>query len=242
MRSSYRRVTIGAIALTNRKPPRLTLPRSGLVQYALCGPQNYVASSGQPPLNHWSDRTERHITSQLECAQERHQGRIIPPTTRWFIGLDNFTLGQSLSFHLQIHLCVDVGRVERYMPEPGANSIDIHASAEQVCGCRVANRVGADSFFRQGGHLDLSFADISFDQRVDSESCYGMTAAIEKDTCGRRAARDENFEFINRTPPQRTLPLFSALAPDLYGTTSQVQFAHEQLCGFLGTSPGVVEK
>ena len=46
-----------------------------------------------PPLNHWSDRAERHITSRLERAQKRHQGLIISPATRWLIGLDNFTLG-----------------------------------------------------------------------------------------------------------------------------------------------------
>jgi hypothetical protein len=34
MRSSYRQVTIGAIALTNRRP-RLTLPRSGLADLRL---------------------------------------------------------------------------------------------------------------------------------------------------------------------------------------------------------------
>ena len=70
----------------------------------------------------------------LKRAQKRHQRRVISPVPLRLACIGNFALGQSLGFRLQINFCVDVGRVERNMPEPGANGVDVHAGAEQVCG------------------------------------------------------------------------------------------------------------
>ena len=56
---------------------------------------------------------------------------------------------QGLGFHLQIDFDVNVGRIERDMPEPGANGIDVDAGAEQVRGCGMPHVMGADAFCRQ---------------------------------------------------------------------------------------------
>jgi hypothetical protein len=102
------------------------------------------------------------------------------------------------------------------MPEPGPNRVDVHAGTEKVGGGRVANGVGADPFSFQGGHFGLGPADISFDQRVDAETGDGKTAAIEKDTCRRGAAGDDDSEFSNGVRPQRTTALFAAFTADLH--------------------------
>ena len=128
------------------------------------------------------------------------------------------------------------------MPQPGANGVDVHASPEQVCGCGVPDGVGADPFCRQRGHLDLDFVGVPLDEGVDAEACDGMPAAIEEDTGCRGAVHNERFEFLNGTRPQRTLPLFTAFAANFHSTTHHIQFADEQLGGFLGASSGVVEK
>src|ERR1035437_6883640 len=98
------------------------------------------------------------------------------------------------------------------MPEPSANGVDVHAGAEQVCGRRMPNAVGADPLRSQRGHPDLNLAHIPLDEGVETEACHGVSAAIEEDTGRRGAVRDETFEFLNRAQPQRTLPLFATLA------------------------------
>ena len=73
---------------------------------------------------------------------------IIAPVSLGFVGIGNLARGQSLGFHLQVDFCIDVGGVERNMPEPGPNRVDVHAGTEKVGGGRVANRVRANPFFR----------------------------------------------------------------------------------------------
>ena len=90
--------------------------------------------------------------------------------------------------------------------------------------------------------MHLGLADMPFDQSVDAETCNGTTTAIEKDGCLRGAVRDEISEFSNRARPQRAMALFTTFAADPHRATGQVEFANEQLCGFLGASSGVVEK
>jgi len=68
--------------------------------------------------------------SQLKRSQKRHQRRVIPPVSFRLVCIGNFTRCQGLGFHLQIGFCVDIGRVERNMPEPRANGVDVHAGAE----------------------------------------------------------------------------------------------------------------
>ena len=114
--------------------------------YALCGLQNYVASSGEAQWIREDGEPERHIRPALQRTQERHQPRIIAPASFRFVRIGKLALGQSLGFHLQVDLCIDVGGVKRNMPEPGPNRVDVHAGTEKVGGGRVADGVGADPF------------------------------------------------------------------------------------------------
>ena len=62
----------------------------------------------------------------------------------WAARIGDLALRQRLGLHFQIDFGVNIGRVERDMPEPGADGIDVHASAEQVRGRGMANRVRAN--------------------------------------------------------------------------------------------------
>ena len=42
---------------------------------------------------------------------------------------------EGLSFHLQVNLGIDMGRVERHVPEPRADGIDIYPGTEEMYGC-----------------------------------------------------------------------------------------------------------
>ena len=178
----------------------------------------------------------------LKRAQKCHQRRIIAPPPLRCAWIGDLAFCQRLGLHLQIDFRIDVSRVQRNMAEPRANGVDVHPSAEQVRCRRMANRVRADPFCRQRGHFDLDLADVAFDQGVNAETCNGMTAAIEKNARLWRAVRDEIFEFSQGARPQRAMALLTTLATDLHRATGQIEFANEQLCGFLGARSGVGEK
>ena len=89
----------------------------------------------------------------LQRAQERHQFRILPPPPFWSACIADFALGESFGFRFQVDFRVDVGCVQRHMPEPGANGVDVHAGAEQVGRCRVSTIPGGLVFRPLGGSL-----------------------------------------------------------------------------------------
>src|ERR1017187_4815122 len=184
--------------------------------YALCGLQNYVVSSGEPQWNQDVGGSERHIRPALQRTEERHQRRLVAPMPFRCVRIGDLALGQSPGFHLQVDLCIDVGGVNRNMPEPGPNRVDVHAGTEKVGGGRVANGVGADPFSFQGGYFGLGPADISFDQRVDAETGDGKTAAIEKTRAEGERPAMTTVSFSNGVRPQRTTALFAAFTADLH--------------------------
>ena len=70
----------------------------------------------------------------------------------------SFTTGQGFGFHFQIAFRVNVGRLERYMPQPDSNRVDVHSGTEQRHGCGMANTMGAHVFVAQGGRFDYGLA------------------------------------------------------------------------------------
>ena len=88
----------------------------------------------------------------------------------------------------------------------------------------------------------MGLAYVPLDECVDAKACHRMAAAIEKNRCRGGAVCDEICKFSNSDRPQWAVTLFATFAADLRGAACQVEFAHEQLCGFLGASPGVIEK
>lgn len=157
----------------------------------------------------------------LKGAQERHQRRVVSPVPfRLVVG--DFAPCQSPGFHLQIDFRVNVRRIQRNMPEPGANGIDIHTGAEQMCGRRMSNAVRANPLCHQRGHLGLEAARVTFHQGVNAEASYGMSATIEKCTRCRRTIYDERLKFLNGTGPERAEPLFAAFPTNFDRATQEI--------------------
>jgi hypothetical protein len=95
--------------------------------HAFCGLQNYVAIENEGNAISPGSLRQRGFVFGL-CA--------------------DLTLAESFGFRLQIDFRVEVGSAQRHVPEPPADGVDVHASAEQVGRCRVPDGVGADPFCR----------------------------------------------------------------------------------------------
>jgi hypothetical protein len=80
----------------------------------------------------------------------------------------------------------------------------------------MADRVGADPFCRQRGHLDLRLAYVPLDECVDAKAGNRMTAAIEKNRRRGGSVCDEGREFCNGDRPQWAVTLFATFAADLH--------------------------
>jgi hypothetical protein len=60
--------------------------------------------------------------------------------------LRDIAMSQCLGLHLQIHFGVDMGRIQRHVPQPAADGVDIHTRSQQMDGACVPNRVRTDPF------------------------------------------------------------------------------------------------
>ncbi len=59
--------------------------------------------------------------------------------------LHGVALFKGTGFHFQIHFRIHLSCVERNVAQPRANRVDVHAGAQQMCRCRVPQRVWTDS-------------------------------------------------------------------------------------------------
>ena len=90
---------------------------------------------------------ERPPHNYLERTKESHQRGIIAPMCSAFgYGFKRSALRQHLSFTFKVNLCVDVGGVDRDVPHPGANGVDVDARAQEVGSGCMTDGVRADSF------------------------------------------------------------------------------------------------
>ena len=104
----------------------------------LCCPASDLARgevSPSKPTQHNSGPSRAVHT--LELLEKGHQSDLAMPGRRCS-GIRDLAGAQSLGFHLEIDLRVDVRRVERDVAEPGADGIDIDARAEEMYGRGVS--------------------------------------------------------------------------------------------------------
>jgi hypothetical protein len=89
----------------------------------------YRSPSGSAP---------QHKLQTLQAAQELHQRRIVTPPSRGSGTRPKRRGRQHLRFRLEVHFRIDVGGVDRDVPQPREDRVDVDARAQQVgCG-RVA--------------------------------------------------------------------------------------------------------
>lgn len=93
----------------------------------------------------------------------------------------DINLGQRLGLHFQIHLGVDVRGVQRNMAQPSADGVDIDTCTQEVDGCRVPNRMGADALSGQGRHGFACHGSILRHDPVYSEPRQRLLQPAQKD-------------------------------------------------------------
>ena len=64
---------------------------------------------------------------------------------RWYRQAGDVDARQCLRLHLEINLCVDIGRIHRDMAEPRADRVDVNACSEKVNRGCMPQRVRTDA-------------------------------------------------------------------------------------------------
>jgi hypothetical protein len=75
---------------------------------------------------------ERHITTRLQRPKELHQGWLVAPSFWYFAKVWRVAFFERPRLGLEVDLGVDVCRIERYVPEPSADRVDVDAGAQKV--------------------------------------------------------------------------------------------------------------
>ena len=63
---------------------------------------------------------------------------------------ERIRVSEHFGFPLEVNLCIDIGRIDGDVAEPGADGVDVDTGAQQVRGRRVSDRVRADWSAKQG--------------------------------------------------------------------------------------------
>ena len=90
-------------------------------------------------------------------------------------------MSEHVRFPLEVNLCIDIGRIDGDVAEPGADGVDVDTGAQQMCGRRMPNGVRADSSAKQGRMRGSSGADVVAEHRVDAMASNRLAKPIEKD-------------------------------------------------------------
>jgi hypothetical protein len=185
--------------------------------YALCGVQNYVASHDQSPHIEFRSAAGRHISKSLQRSQEGHQATILAPVAVLLAGFADVAFRECASFHLQVDLGIDIGCVDRNMSQPRPNGVDIDTGAQQMNGSCVSDSMWANLFGSYCRYLDSNFGHVAFDHFMDSKSCNGPTATVEKNSfCGATTV-DCHLQGVRCDGPQRAMANLIAFTQDCYG-------------------------
>ncbi len=98
------------------------------------------------------------------------------------------------------------------MPQPSPDGVDVHAGEEQVHGGGVAERVRADFLSAQGGTPGSGPLDVPVDKGMNSETCDGLSPAVEEDRFLRRSSSDQRLQHLNGLKQQRAESRLASLA------------------------------
>ena len=74
---------------------------------------------------------ERHITERLQRAQEVHQRGLIPPVLSGCAGVGGLAFAKALALGSpkSSDLGIDIRGLQRHVPEPSADCVDVNAGA-----------------------------------------------------------------------------------------------------------------
>ena len=94
--------------------------------------------------------------------------------------IKGISVRQDLGLLLKIDFGVDVSRVDRDVPQPGAYGVDIDSGAEQMRGSSVTDSVGADLLLLHLGHGRRRSSCVAGDDVMHSEACHRLGRAAQE--------------------------------------------------------------
>jgi hypothetical protein len=181
----------------------------------------------------WTVERPPHNCS--ECAQESHQRRIIAPMgsplRRRF---KRSTLCQHLSFALEVNLCIDVGCVDRDMPQPRAYGVDIDAGAQEMSSGCVADRVWTDTFPQQRWATCGCFSDVLPQHLVDAVARQWLPKPVKEYGLIGRTVSNEGGQTFSCCCPEwaaACFPSFTEQPDDAHRAGVKIQVCDLQASG-----------
>ena len=126
--------------------------------------------------------------------------------------LEDLTVRESLCFHFQVDLGVDIGCVDRDVPKPIADRIDVDSRFQQMHSRGMSNRVRTDPFARKRWSRFTRFRYMPPDQREDSETGNRLPTAVQEETFMGSTPGNQWRQGVYCKRPQRAhahLPPFS---------------------------------
>src|SRR6266403_3252769 len=136
-----------------------------------------------------------------------------------------------------------MGGIQRYVPEPTSDSVDVNTCSEQMAGCRMSNRVRTYPFGSKRRHRGARPFHCSADQSVDAESSHWLPETIQKYPFVGGTRAHLSLEQTDGFWPERTMPCLVAFPCQTNVTrTSPGQITDGDLCGLCYARTGIVEE
>lgn len=187
-----------------------------------------------------SHRMERHITWKLKRAQEGHQTRFVPTSNRLTVVTD-VALSQRVGLHLEVDLGVNIGGVQRSVPKPPPDRVDVNAGTKQMAGCCMANGVRTDPLVGHRGRANLCLARAALTKVWMPKWVIAQPRRLRNtgSTPARSPIRSPSAQCAR---PQRTVPHLPAFAQDANGRGGDVDVPDLQFGGLVCARARIVEK
>lgn len=137
------------------------------------------------------------MTKRVTGPKEVRQRRLITPPFWDLAEIRRLAFFERLSLGLEVDLCIDVRGVQRDVPEPSADYVDVDAGAQEIGRRGVADGVRAYALCRQRPHFGDDLEAITLDGGMDPEASDGLA---EERAQGVRVRR-----YRHPRPPATTL-------------------------------------
>ena len=120
---------------------------------------------------------------------------------------------EHLRFALEVYFGVDVGCIDGDMTEPRSDGVDVDAGAEQMCGCRMPDRVRTDGSVQERWIGSCCGADVITKHPVDAVAGNRLAKSVEEDRLFGQAVAGESEQRGRGDWPEWTTTCLVALAP-----------------------------
>jgi transposase len=179
----------------------------------------------------------------LQLPHEVHHRRHVLTLPRGAWDSRDIDACQCLGLHFEVHLGVDIGGVQRDVPEPGPDRVDIDTGSEQMDSGRVSQRVRTDALAAHRLDPCRRLRSTCGDDPVHPEPRHRSACTSAEDMVIRTAGSQQWPKRIEGLRPQWADPPLVALAENPYsGRCANLQAAYAKRGSLSGSGAAVVEK